>query len=151
MEWNILSKCYFFFLMIRRPPRSTLFPYTTLFRSNISVAIKSSSTVCQKGRKAWYLPTIRQLYRREFTWVTLDNVECVPINRRIREKHAKSVSQTKHSLNSSRRIRQSHQLRARSTSYKNILHWSTGGGGPTVRVSHPRRYSAPLILFLCME
>src|SRR2546430_13513896 len=24
-----------FFLMIRRPPRSTLFPYTTLFRSNI--------------------------------------------------------------------------------------------------------------------
>src|SRR3712207_7043272 len=29
------AKCeeYFFFLMIRRPPRSTLFPYTTLFRS----------------------------------------------------------------------------------------------------------------------
>src|ERR1051325_12234917 len=25
--------CFFFFLMIRRPPRSTLFPYTTLFRS----------------------------------------------------------------------------------------------------------------------
>src|SRR3712207_7614488 len=28
-----LQGCYFFFLMIRRPPRSTLFPYTTLFRS----------------------------------------------------------------------------------------------------------------------
>src|SRR5256885_12026878 len=26
---------FFFFLMIRRPPRSTLFPYTTLFRSGI--------------------------------------------------------------------------------------------------------------------
>src|SRR3712207_8019446 len=26
---------FFFFLMIRRPPRSTLFPYTTLFRSAI--------------------------------------------------------------------------------------------------------------------
>src|SRR5215216_3289844 len=26
------SSLYFFFLMIRRPPRSTLFPYTTLFR-----------------------------------------------------------------------------------------------------------------------
>src|ERR1035441_11024797 len=26
--------CLFFFLMIRRPPRSTLFPYTTLFRSD---------------------------------------------------------------------------------------------------------------------
>src|SRR2546422_6231025 len=28
-----LSSLFFFFLMIRRPPRSTLFPYTTLFRS----------------------------------------------------------------------------------------------------------------------
>src|SRR5258708_33759814 len=27
----------FFFLMIRRPPRSTLFPYTTLFRSLLAV------------------------------------------------------------------------------------------------------------------
>src|SRR2546429_3778203 len=27
------SCAFFFFLMIRRPPRSTLFPYTTLFRS----------------------------------------------------------------------------------------------------------------------
>src|SRR5690242_21314823 len=29
---------FFFFLMIRRPPRSTLFPYTTLFRSRPQVA-----------------------------------------------------------------------------------------------------------------
>src|SRR6266536_6210832 len=29
---------WFFFLMIRRPPRSTLFPYTTLFRSPASQA-----------------------------------------------------------------------------------------------------------------
>src|SRR3712207_8805137 len=28
-----METCPFFFLMIRRPPRSTLFPYTTLFRS----------------------------------------------------------------------------------------------------------------------
>src|SRR2546422_1887633 len=28
-----LRSLFFFFLMIRRPPRSTLFPYTTLFRS----------------------------------------------------------------------------------------------------------------------
>src|SRR3712207_7027612 len=28
-----ISSHFFFFLMIRRPPRSTLFPYTTLFRS----------------------------------------------------------------------------------------------------------------------
>src|SRR6266700_6824640 len=30
---NTSSVLLFFFLMIRRPPRSTLFPYTTLFRS----------------------------------------------------------------------------------------------------------------------
>src|SRR5256885_5747168 len=29
-----IESCFFFFLMIRRPPRSTLFPYTTLFRSS---------------------------------------------------------------------------------------------------------------------
>src|SRR2546429_4260025 len=31
---------FFFFLMIRRPPRSTLFPYTTLFRSVVRFQLK---------------------------------------------------------------------------------------------------------------
>src|SRR5256885_6603913 len=31
---------FFFFLMIRRPPRSTLFPYTTLFRSVADLALE---------------------------------------------------------------------------------------------------------------
>src|SRR6266487_1228565 len=35
---------FFFFLMIRRPPRSTLFPYTTLFRSGVYASSKSCST-----------------------------------------------------------------------------------------------------------
>src|SRR5256885_13737875 len=33
-------RCCFFFLMIRRPPRSTLFPYTTLFRSYIKTGLQ---------------------------------------------------------------------------------------------------------------
>src|SRR6266567_8844216 len=35
---------FFFFLMIRRPPRSTLFPYTTLFRSfaDIPLSLRES-------------------------------------------------------------------------------------------------------------
>src|SRR2546428_13909775 len=33
MRSVVLVFLFFFFLMIRRPPRSTLFPYTTLFRS----------------------------------------------------------------------------------------------------------------------
>src|SRR3712207_8666389 len=39
-ETIVVGVISFFFLMIRRPPRSTLFPYTTLFRSSVS----SSST-----------------------------------------------------------------------------------------------------------
>src|SRR2546427_7544493 len=35
---------FFFFLMIRRPPRSTLFPYTTLFRSIRSASENSAAT-----------------------------------------------------------------------------------------------------------
>src|SRR5258708_38460122 len=31
---------FFFFLMIRRPPRSTLFPYTTLFRSEAGLLVE---------------------------------------------------------------------------------------------------------------
>src|SRR5437762_5475143 len=33
----------FFFVMLRRPPRSTLFPYTTLFRSPMFAAIPANS------------------------------------------------------------------------------------------------------------
>src|SRR5256885_11411725 len=39
--------CFFFFLMIRRPPRSTLFPYTTLFRSLARHAV----CVDRRGRR----------------------------------------------------------------------------------------------------
>ena len=64
----------FFFLMIRRPPRSTLFPYTTLFRSKmcyLSVAAdslaRSCVTCCQPGYRNW--PTaLRFLTAR---WVSI--------------------------------------------------------------------------------
>src|SRR2546430_6247250 len=42
----------FFFLMIRRPPRSTLFPYTTLFRSPVTRFMDSSSWVGDAGTGA---------------------------------------------------------------------------------------------------
>src|SRR3712207_8718117 len=40
----------FFFLMIRRPPRSTLFPYTTLFRSKIRRPPQESA----RSRSSWW-------------------------------------------------------------------------------------------------
>src|SRR2546422_6270611 len=50
---------FFFFLMIRRPPRSTLFPYTTLFRSirpdlpKRSTACPSSTARRSRARPSW--------------------------------------------------------------------------------------------------
>src|SRR5438477_5055487 len=40
---------FFFFLMLRQPPRSTLFPYTTLFRSS-SCCANSSGAKCYRDR-----------------------------------------------------------------------------------------------------
>src|SRR3712207_6531220 len=37
----------FFFLMIRRPPRSTLFPYTTLFRSGTPASIRALPAIAE--------------------------------------------------------------------------------------------------------
>src|SRR3972149_3150326 len=39
LNFCVFVSFFFFFLMIRRPPRSTLFPYTTLFRSNATALI----------------------------------------------------------------------------------------------------------------
>src|SRR5687768_18290643 len=39
-----ISLFIFFFLMIRRPPRSTLFPYTTLFRSKAREASRAAAS-----------------------------------------------------------------------------------------------------------
>src|SRR3989449_10074436 len=44
--------CFFFFLMIRRPPRSTLFPYTTLFRSRAEPVHPAASPLRVAGRVA---------------------------------------------------------------------------------------------------
>src|SRR5256885_7326987 len=56
--------------MIRRPPRSTLFPYTTLFRSNLTVDPWSARRLREEAtrRKAFHvysLPTDRPSHRDE--------------------------------------------------------------------------------------
>src|SRR6266508_5193396 len=48
-QMSVIS-LFFFFLMIRRPPRSTLFPYTTLFRSRGARRARLSSAGHQPGR-----------------------------------------------------------------------------------------------------
>src|SRR2546430_11287196 len=62
MRTEPLALCnfLFFFLMIRRPPRSTLFPYTTLFRSlglgPVGVARQVSCQSVQRGGRVLHRP-----------------------------------------------------------------------------------------------
>src|SRR5262245_66287563 len=55
--------CLFFFLMIRRPPRASLFPYTTLFRSERAGADASSAGMVDAGFEN----------QKELTKMQLDN------------------------------------------------------------------------------
>src|SRR3712207_7994884 len=52
----------FFFLMIRRPPRSTLFPYTTLFRSRVEADLIYGTVRFTEADRDTYLPWARQAY-----------------------------------------------------------------------------------------
>src|SRR3712207_6880927 len=64
MTYLVIS---FFFLMIRRPPRSTLFPYTTLFRSQSHNFLVPVSIVKDFLNRANVIPSegsFTQLYRQ---------------------------------------------------------------------------------------
>src|SRR3712207_6954328 len=54
----------FFFLMIRRPPRSTLFPYTTLFRSPAEAADPSKRGGRRRARPTGLEGRVRQAFSR---------------------------------------------------------------------------------------
>src|SRR3972149_8442931 len=54
------SRFHIFFLMIRRPPRSTLFPYTTLFRSIASRRSSRLSRFFQIGRRISFTTSDRK-------------------------------------------------------------------------------------------
>src|SRR2546423_4507996 len=58
--------CFFFFLMIRRPPRSTLFPYTTLFRSHGATSKSRSNTASNSTKhKSPHLSEVIYVWRSE--------------------------------------------------------------------------------------
>src|SRR3712207_229136 len=59
----------FFFLMIRRPPRSTLFPYTTLFRSGEALNSETLDTISDIA--TWALP-FEALYQDGLAELTAD-------------------------------------------------------------------------------
>src|SRR3712207_9354191 len=57
--WSCIF-CYFFFLMIRRPPRSTLFPYTTLFRSLV-MSVESMRLTSLRSLPKFVVPSVVQV------------------------------------------------------------------------------------------
>src|SRR5437016_6825907 len=63
----MLSLSLFFFLMIRRPPRSTLFPYTTLFRSLSRLQAGEQHFPLDDGRFAGSASPVRSPRSEEHT------------------------------------------------------------------------------------
>src|SRR3712207_6859083 len=64
MERYILMHVdYFFFLMIRRPPRSTLFPYTTLFRSSRQHGVQKYSVYNHHYHPRYYRDPVEEYWQ----------------------------------------------------------------------------------------
>src|SRR2546430_3288950 len=62
---NVCNTIFFFFLMIRRPPRSTLFPYTTLFRSHAHRHLLQHSSPDVRGRREPHAVDLGRRPRRD--------------------------------------------------------------------------------------
>src|SRR5438132_11167103 len=62
---SVVSSSFIFFLMIRRPPRSTLFPYTTLFRSVRSPRLRGDRLYHGQGFRAGHRQEHVRLQRSE--------------------------------------------------------------------------------------
>src|SRR5258705_3408633 len=80
----------FFFLMIRRPPRSTLFPYTTLFRSKVQLDHLYST----RGRECFPNPWAA---RNAYIQVILDREGDETIRKFLRsEEHTSELQSLRH-------------------------------------------------------
>src|SRR3712207_7471316 len=77
--------------MIRRPPRSTLFPYTTLFRSPMSATVSSSSWTRSSKRREWWPPPAHDCCPEETT--SADPKDGVVPGSRVAQVHRSSRSE----------------------------------------------------------
>src|SRR2546427_5765978 len=82
LTYVIPLNCCFFFLMIRRPPRSTLFPYTTLFRSRLTRpklswrSISRSSLLTMRPRASVGLGRVRRSEEHTSELQSQSNLVC---------------------------------------------------------------------------
>src|SRR5437764_12516216 len=97
----------FFFLMIRRPPRSTLFPYTTLFRSTVKLSKYNVDDValgvCKTGAEEAGVTEVRtslsekKLHRQRSEERFSRNAETDLVCRLLLEKKKKDTENTSRS------------------------------------------------------
>src|SRR3712207_9432433 len=94
--------------MIRRPPRSTLFPYTTLFRSYPTINVKSVSQLDPLHAKNYlvsqYNPTIgliRENIYNDRYWLWSDNVLATKVLRNYNYSISENIDRKSTRLNSS--------------------------------------------------
>src|SRR5205823_9621214 len=80
--------------MIRRPPRSTLFPYTTLFRSNAQYLVRAEAAVLIADREL----TAERLARSEEHTSELQSLAYL-VCRLLLEKKKKKTFQSNHAQN----------------------------------------------------
>src|SRR3989475_6404923 len=82
----------FFFLMIRRPPRSTLFPYTTLFRSGVkegNMVLELIRRVRDRG-----LPVILISHNMPHVFEIADRIHIARLGKRSEEHTSELQSQS---------------------------------------------------------
>src|SRR5947208_9298130 len=79
--------------MIRRPPRSTLFPYTTLFRSNI-LAVDDARATYQQGNQLWH--TDSSFRQKSATWSMLHARVVPPDGADRSEEHTSELQSPDH-------------------------------------------------------
>src|SRR5438046_7536031 len=86
--------------MIRRPPRSTLFPYTTLFRSNVRPSVVS--TTCTVNPPGNARSTVRQARSEEHTseLQSLTNLVCRLLLEKKKKHKNTNISRDKHKKSS---------------------------------------------------
>src|SRR5256885_11263379 len=98
------SRFFFFFLMIRRPPRSTLFPYTTLFRSRAGYRPTAMGDTMRmfKAQEAFELTRAKdegrdpKIYHRSEEHTSELQSPCNLVCRLLLEKKKRAHSKTKH-------------------------------------------------------
>src|SRR5438093_5690362 len=87
---------FFFFLMIRRPPRSTLFPYTTLFRSSYAMPALPVGDYEVTAEKPGFKAQVRQRSEEHTSELqSLTNLVCRLLLEKKKRKAYTKTSRTK--------------------------------------------------------